>query len=124
MKKERASSVDVSVSLSELEQNRYEFLIKGIQLALNDLSANVMITNIKVNKGRLEFKVGDRIPVPKSELIVREFILSFCENAAELGCPRDCKEVDMWFRELSVKKQQLVMKKLLKIMDRNKNEIR
>ena len=24
-------------------------------------------------------------------------ILAFCENAAELGCPRD-KEVDMWFR--------------------------
>jgi len=31
-------------------------------------------------------------------------ILTFCENAAELGCPKD-KEVDMWFRELPYEEQ-------------------
>lgn len=121
MKKERASNVDVSVSLLELESKKYGVLISGIQTALNDLCANVEIKNIKVNKGRLEFNVGDKVPIPKSEAIVREFVLAFCENAAELGCPRD-KEVDMWFRILSGSGQRKVMNKLLKIMDRNKND--
>ena len=47
-------------------------------------------------------------------------IVSFCENAAELGCPRD-KEVDMWIRELAEenpKETRKVMEKLLDIMDR------
>ena len=30
-------------------------------------------------------------------------ILTFCENAAELGCPRD-KDVDMWFRYMCEEK--------------------
>lgn len=124
MKKERKTSVYVSVDLKELEARRYEVILRGIQMALDDLVSNVMIGPSKENKGRLDFAVGDRVKMPKPEVLVGYFILSFCENAAELGCPRDCKEVDMWFRELSVKKQQSVMKKLLKIMDRNKNEIR
>jgi len=35
----------------------------------------------------------------KLEHLVIETILTFYENAAELGCPQD-KDVDMWFREL------------------------
>jgi hypothetical protein len=52
-------------------------------------------------------------------------ILSFCENAAELGCPKD-EEVDMWIRNLAdkdLKKARKVMSKLLDIMERdNKGE--
>jgi len=46
-----------------------------------------------------------------------ECILTFCENAAELGCPRD-KEVDMWFRELSHKDARKVTEKMLEIIER------
>ena len=35
------------------------------------------------------------------ENLAADTILYFCENLAELGCPRDA-EPDMWFRELSV----------------------
>jgi len=38
------------------------------------------------------------------ENLIVKTILTFCENAAELGCPRD-REVDMWFRELSSEDQ-------------------
>jgi len=44
-------------------------------------------------------------------------ILTFCENAAELGCPRD-KEVDMWFRELPYKEQYKVAQKMIEIEER------
>ena len=43
-------------------------------------------------------------------------VLTFCENAAELGCPRD-KEVDMWFRELPFKKARKVASKMLDLME-------
>lgn len=43
-------------------------------------------------------------------------ILLFCENAAELGCPKD-KEVDMWFRELSYEEQYNVVDKMLEIQE-------
>ncbi len=45
-------------------------------------------------------------------------ILTFCENAAELGCPRD-KDVDMWFRELSYEEQVDVSRKMFEIEQRN-----
>lgn len=45
-------------------------------------------------------------------------VLTFCENAAELGCPRD-KDVDMWFRELSYKDAYKVAEKMLEIEERN-----
>lgn len=45
-------------------------------------------------------------------------ILTFCENAAELGCPKD-KEVDMWFRELPYKEQYKVAQKMFDIEERN-----
>jgi hypothetical protein len=45
-------------------------------------------------------------------------IEAFCENAAELGCPRK-EEVDMWFRNLLPKEQCAVCDKLLDIMDRD-----
>ena len=45
-------------------------------------------------------------------------ILTFCENAAELGCPRD-KEVDMWFRYLSYEEQCKVVDKMIEIEKRN-----
>jgi hypothetical protein len=44
-------------------------------------------------------------------------VLTFCENAAELGCPKD-KEVDMWFRELPYEKQYKVAEKMIEIEDR------
>ena len=48
-------------------------------------------------------------------------ILTFCENAAELGCPRD-KEVDMWFRELcdeSFEDAKKVAEKMMDIIERD-----
>jgi len=50
------------------------------------------------------------------DLIVKT-ILTFCENAAELGCPRD-REVDMWFRELSSEDQYKVASKMMEIEER------
>jgi hypothetical protein len=50
---------------------------------------------------------------------VADMVLTFCENAAELGCPRD-KDVDMWFRELPKGKMKEVAKKIIAIQKRNK----
>jgi hypothetical protein len=52
------------------------------------------------------------------EDIVASTILTFCENAAELGCPRD-RDVDMWFRELSEEDMFKVGDKLLRIQERD-----
>lgn len=57
----------------------------------------------------------------KIEDLVVETILTFCENAAELGCPRE-QEVGMWFRYLSYKEQFKVAEKMIKIMERNYEE--
>jgi hypothetical protein len=55
------------------------------------------------------------------EDLMCDAILSFCENAAELGCPRE-KDVDMWFRELSDEEQFNVASKLLSIQERQKHQ--
>jgi len=56
------------------------------------------------------------------EELVASTILWFCENLAELGCPRNA-EPDMWFRELDSDKQVAVASKLLDIIERfEKNE--
>lgn len=52
------------------------------------------------------------------ESIVASTILTFCENAAELGCPKD-RDVDMWFRELSEDDMLKVGDKLLRIQERD-----
>jgi hypothetical protein len=44
-------------------------------------------------------------------------ILTFCENLAELGCPREA-EPDMWFRELSYEEQTKVVNKMFEITER------
>ena len=49
------------------------------------------------------------------EAIMADTILSFCENLAELGCPKNEKNPDMWFRYLSPKKQLEVASKLMDI---------
>jgi len=46
------------------------------------------------------------------EDMMADTIVSFCENAAQLGCPRN-KDVDMWFRELSRDERYEVMSKLI-----------
>jgi len=48
------------------------------------------------------------------EDIMADTIVSFCENAAQLGCPRN-KDVDMWFRELSREERYEVMGRLIDI---------
>jgi hypothetical protein len=53
------------------------------------------------------------------EELMLDTIIYFCENAAELGCPKN-KEVDMWIRELPHKKAIKVINKLLDIIERNK----
>lgn len=45
-------------------------------------------------------------------------VLTFCENAAELGCPKE-KSVDMWFRELSPEEQLKVADKMIEIEERD-----
>jgi len=51
------------------------------------------------------------------EDLIVSTILTFCENAAELGCPRD-REVDMWFRALSSEDQNKVASKMIEIEER------
>ena len=51
------------------------------------------------------------------EGLMLDVILSFCENAAQLGCPKT-KEVDMWIRELEPQKAIEVMEKLLCIIEK------
>ena len=46
-------------------------------------------------------------------------IENWCANLAELGCPKNEPNADMWFRNLSHKKQCAVCDKLLDIMDRD-----
>lgn len=55
------------------------------------------------------------------EELVANTLLTFCENAAELGCPQD-QEVDMWFRNLSDYEKVKVGEKLLNIEERNNME--
>lgn len=51
------------------------------------------------------------------EDMIIETILTFCENLAELGCPRE-KEPDMWFRELGRDEQFKVVDKMMEIEER------
>ena len=57
-----------------------------------------------------------------SESIVEDIcigtIMTFCENLAELGCPKEA-EPDMWFRNMSYEDQSEVVNKMFKINDRN-----
>lgn len=46
-------------------------------------------------------------------------VLGFCENLAELGCPKEEKNSDMWFRYMSPKERSKIMGKLLDIMERD-----
>jgi hypothetical protein len=55
------------------------------------------------------------------EEIYASVILNFCENLAELGCPRDA-EPDMWFRELSAEEQINIASKLIDIVERDTKE--
>jgi len=56
--------------------------------------------------------------VVELEDLIAETVLLFCENLAELGCPKH-KEADMWFRELSDGERYYVAGKMLDIEDRN-----
>lgn len=51
------------------------------------------------------------------EKLVAFTVLTFCENLAELGCPRNT-EPDMWFRNLSDKRKEEVGSKMLDIISR------
>lgn len=51
--------------------------------------------------------------------LVASTILSFCENLAELGCPQEEKNPDMWYRYLSPKERVKVASKLLDIQERD-----
>jgi len=62
-------------------------------------------------------KVEEMKRVNVEDLIIST-ILTFCENAAELGCPRN-KDVDMWFRELSYGDALKVVDKMITIEKRN-----
>ena len=53
------------------------------------------------------------------EELVAGVIEAFCANLAELGCPKDEKDPDMWFRYLSFKDQVKVSSKLLDIIERD-----
>ena len=52
------------------------------------------------------------------ESLVATTILTFCENLAELGCPKSA-DPDLWFRNLSEKEQDAVGGKLLDIQERD-----
>jgi len=50
--------------------------------------------------------------------LVASVILDFCENLAELGCPRSA-EPDMWYRNLSPKNRVAIGEKLIDIIERD-----
>jgi hypothetical protein len=52
------------------------------------------------------------------EELVASTILDFCENLAELGCPKK-DEPDMWYRNLSWDEQKKVADKLMTIVERD-----
>jgi hypothetical protein len=52
------------------------------------------------------------------EELVAGVILDFCENLAELGCPKK-DEPDMWYRNLSWDEQKKVADKLMTIVERD-----
>lgn len=54
----------------------------------------------------------------KPEVVMDAFIMEFCSNLAELGCPRGEKDPDMWYRNMKGAQRLKVMKKLLVIMGR------
>jgi len=70
-----------------------------------------------VEKGVGKMKVG-KMKIIAIEDIVASTVLTFCENLAELGCPKDEKNPDMWFRYLSPKEQRKVAEKMLEIEER------
>jgi len=53
------------------------------------------------------------------EDLMTSVILNFCENLAELGCPKEEKEADMWYRNLTPSQMRKVSDKLLDIMERD-----
>lgn len=55
------------------------------------------------------------------EDLIGEVILIFCENLAELGCPRDA-EPDIWYRNLSQSQIHDIGSKILEIAERNSKE--
>lgn len=56
------------------------------------------------------------------EDLITTTILTFCENLAELGCPREA-EPDMWFRNLSDEEQYDISSKMLDIQERNLSKL-
>lgn len=52
------------------------------------------------------------------EGLMADVIVMWCENLAELGCPRNA-EPDMWFREMTDEQRVKVAEKLLDIIERN-----
>jgi hypothetical protein len=55
------------------------------------------------------------------ESLIVGTVLTFCENLAELGCPKDA-EPDMWFRNLRPEEQIKIAEKMLEIEERNLSE--
>lgn len=66
-----------------------------------------------------EMTENKKINVVEMEDMIIDCILTFCENIAELGCPKN-EEVDMWFRYLSYEDQRKVADKMLDIFERNR----
>ena len=58
------------------------------------------------------------------EGILADAILWFCENLAELGCPKNEKNPDMWYRYLSEKERLKVADKLLSIVERDTKRLK
>lgn len=50
------------------------------------------------------------------EDLVAMVVLTFCENLAELGCPKEEKDADMWYRYLAPKQQRKVASKMIDII--------
>lgn len=62
-------------------------------------------------------KTGETMKTVAIEDLIISTILTFCENLAELGCPKHA-EPDMWFRYLPYDKQKAVAEKMLEIEER------
>jgi len=95
-------TVIFDVELSDLERNRF------LEYAKKNITDDALIQFAILDSLEKQFANAELEKTLKD-------ILSFCENLAELGCPRH-EDADMWFRELTKHGQLEVVEHLKEIM--------
>ena len=71
---------------------------------------------IKLKKTKIVEKTIKTVAI---ESLMDNVVMGFLENLAELGCPQNEKDLDLWYRNINVQDRNKIMEKLLDIMERN-----